>query len=222
MDTAVGLVSAYLQLNGYFVQTEVPILERVGAPATPRFEQTTDIDILAVRFPSSVHLGPPRESERWAGIVEVDPALESPPDRMDVVIGEVKEGEARLNPNLRTPAVLEAVLWHTGGCMERDLERVAADLVERGEAETTHCNGGTQLIRLVAFGGAPPHRPGPFHVVRLGGVLRFLRETVARNAEVFKVVDAKDPAMGMILLAGKLLPELQSREEARPSADESR
>ena len=71
METAVDLVSIYLQLNGYFVQTEVPVVQRVPgcADEAARFEQVTDVDILAVRFPSLAHLEEPREREEWAGTV---------------------------------------------------------------------------------------------------------------------------------------------------------
>lgn len=206
MDTAVGLVSAYLQLNGYFVQTEVPILERVEEEP-PRFRQTTDIDVLAVRFPSSAHLGEPRERARWAGIVTVDPSLGSPEQEMDVIIGEVKEGQSRMNPNLRTATVLEATLWHTGGCTGEDLEETVGRLLETGEAQTTHCHGGTQRIRLIAFGGTRPDEPkANYRVVPLEDILGFLRETVAENEEIFKVIDTKDPALGMLLLTWRLGP----------------
>lgn len=205
MDTAVSLVTAYLQLNGYFVQTEVPIVERLEEDP-PRFRQTTDIDVLAVRFPSSVHLGSPAASGQWATIVGVDPGLESPEQEMDVIIGEVKEGQTRLNPNLTRPAVLEAALWHSGGCMGQDLEKVARELRETGEASAEHCHGGRQRIRLVAFGGTRPQggKEG-CHVVPLEDVFGFLKRTVSERPEVFGVIDAKDPALGMILLRWKVV-----------------
>lgn len=206
MDTAVALVSAYLRLNGYFVQTEVPILERVAGDP-PRFRQTTDIDILAVRFPTSAHLRAPRESEHRAGIVAVDPALGSPPEEMDVIIGEVKEGQSRLNPNLATAAVLKAALWHTGGCTPDRLDGTVRSLLETGEARTTHCNGGRQRVRLVAFGGTRPDEPkANYRVVPIADVLAFLRETVARNHQVFKAIHAKDAALGLLVLTWRLSP----------------
>lgn len=203
MDIAVDLVSAYLQLNGYFVKPEVPVLSRVEGAA--RFRQTTDIDILAVRFPSAVHLQPPRERTHWAGLVAVDPELEAPAEEMDVLIAEVKEGRSRLNPALQTGEVLEAALWHSGGCMPADIEATVASLLETGEARAEHCHGGVQRIRLLAFGGTRPDEDkSQYRVVPLADVLDFLRRTIAGNPEVFGVIDVDDSALGMLLLLDKM------------------
>lgn len=203
MDIAVDLVSAYLQLNGYFVKPEIPVLARVEDAA--RFRKTTDIDILAVRFPSAVHLVAPGERTHWAGLVAVDPALEAPEEEMDVVIGEVKEGQSRLNPPLRTREVLEAALWHSGGCMPADIDATVTSLLDTGEARAEHCHGGVQRIRLVAFGGTRPDEEKPhYRVVPLLDVLAFLRRTIADNPEVFGVLDVDDSALGMLLLLDKM------------------
>ncbi|MEZ6317235.1 MAG: hypothetical protein R3B49_00575 [Phycisphaerales bacterium] len=47
MDTAVSIVRAYLQANGYFTMTEVPVIEATGTVV----RSATDLDVLAVRFP---------------------------------------------------------------------------------------------------------------------------------------------------------------------------
>lgn len=204
MDATVGLVSAYLQLNGYFVQTEVPVVERFQRDP-PRFQQTTDIDLLAVRFPSSVHRSDPSESERWAGLVEIDPALGAPERQMDVLIGEVKEGQVRLNPNFTSVTVLRSALWHTGGCTSEDLDAVVRSLQSNGVAEAEHCHGGSQRIRIVGFGGAPPEEAADsYRVVLLSDVLSFMERTIRENHEVFKVVDYSHPALSMLLLRSKL------------------
>lgn len=199
MDTAVGLVTAYLQLNGYFVQTEVPVVRRIGEEP-PRFEQATDIDVLAVRFPSRVHQRPPVESEHWAGIVAVDASLGAPADEMDVIIGEVKEGPTRLNPNLTSREVLECALYHTGGCLPEDIRDLTGRLIDTGEATATHCHGGRQVIRLVAFGGTDPEEARSYKVVTLEQILAFLRRTTRDNDAVFRVIDSKDPVLSLILL----------------------
>lgn len=204
MDTAVALVNAYLQMNGYFVQTEVPVVDRVEDDP-PRFRQTTDIDLIAVRFPTTGHRKPPAERERWAGIVSVDEALGAPANRTDVIIGEVKEGSSRLNERLRSVPVLRAAAWHTGGCELEDLDRVARELHETGEAEAVHCDGGTQRFRLVSFGGTrPDEEPTGYDVVPLEDVLGFLERTLRENTDVFKVVDFKDPVVALLALRHKL------------------
>jgi len=204
METAVNLVSIYLQLNGYFVQTEVPVVQRV-TDDPERFEQVTDVDILAVRFPSMAHLEEPRDREEWAGTVALDPNLGAPRDKIDVILGEVKEGASRLNPRLLEPKILRAAVRHTGGCMPGDLERIVEDLIEQGEAVAIHCNGGAQAIRLVAFGGSRPDPDGRnFRIMPLADILAFLREVIEDNEEVFKVITTKNSALSMIMLMNKL------------------
>ena len=204
MDTAVDLVSAYLQLNGYFVQTEIPVVKRVEEDP-PRFEQLTDIDVLAVRFPSAVHPPAPIESDHWAGVVAVDTALNAPEDEMDVIIGEVKEGRSRLNPNLVSGAVLEAALRHAGGCMPADVGSTVEQLLQCGEARALHCHGGVQRIRLVAFGGTRPDEPKrKYRVIPLADVIAFVQRTIDANRAVFSAITPHDPALGMIMLMAKL------------------
>lgn len=49
MDTAVALVQAYLNVNGYFTVTEYPVMEAYAEwPA----RTATDLDLLAFRFRS--------------------------------------------------------------------------------------------------------------------------------------------------------------------------
>jgi len=204
MDTAVRLVTSYLQLNGYFVQTEVPVLERTGERPL-RFEARTDLDVLAVRFPSRGQEEPPLERRYWAGVVCLDPELHAPADEMDVIIGEVKEGRSRLNPNLTSPEVLKAALSHTGGCMPAEIDHLVDDLLADGEARARHCHGGIQRLRLVAFGGTrPDDAPADYRVIPLRHVLGFLREVMADNEAVFKVIEARDPTLGTLMLQHKL------------------
>lgn len=207
METAVDLVSIYLQLNGYFVQTEVPIVQRVRGDAEhpERFEQVTDIDILAVRFPSLAHLEEPRDRKEWAGTVALDPNLGAPKEKIDVILGEVKEGASRLNPRLMEPKILRAAVRHTGGCMPGDLERIVEDLIEQGEAVAVHCNGGAQIIRLLAFGGTRPKPDGKnFRVMPLADTLEFLQRVIKDNEEVFKVITTKNSALSMLMLMNKV------------------
>ena len=52
MDTAVALVQAYLNVNGYFTVVEYPVLEAYrGGHA----RSVTDLDVLAFRFPHAGH-----------------------------------------------------------------------------------------------------------------------------------------------------------------------
>lgn len=112
MDNAVALVQAYLQVNGYFTVTEYPVLEA----ARHGIEAATDLDVLAFRFPGAGQIVPakPGGRERW--LAQTDSALACPVDRVDMLIGEVKEGRAEINRAARDPEVLRAVLVRFGCC----------------------------------------------------------------------------------------------------------
>ena len=52
MDTAVALVQAYLNANGYFTVVEYPVVEALrNQPA----RSVTDLDVLAFRFAGAGH-----------------------------------------------------------------------------------------------------------------------------------------------------------------------
>ncbi len=112
MAVSVSLVRAYLELSGYFVLTELPVraLQRDLAV------DVTDLDIVAVRFPHrrTVHRqGGDEPLDLYLGL---DPALGTDEEGVDVIIGEVKEGRARLNPGLRRVATIAFALRRLGCC----------------------------------------------------------------------------------------------------------
>lgn len=110
MDNAVALVQAYLHVNGYFTVTEYPVIETMGKG---RYEMTTDLDVLAFRFPGAGRLITGKgKTELFAP----DPALNCPKDSADMLVGEVKEGKARLNRGVRDPRVLQIMLSRFGCC----------------------------------------------------------------------------------------------------------
>lgn len=97
MDTAVGLVKAYLELGCYFVLAELPV--RVAEGGT--YRDITDLDIIAVRFPHPPVVLPQRVARPLDVFLGSDPVLGGFETGVDVIVGEVKEGRARLNPALR-------------------------------------------------------------------------------------------------------------------------
>src|SRR6516225_2434972 len=148
MDTAVALVQAYLHMNGYFTVVEFPVLEAMrAAPA----RTVTDLDILAFRFPRA-QTDVIRREGRQRVVVDAscvpDPVLGCPPDRPDMIVGEVKEGAARFNDAARDPAVLAVALARFGCCGADHAADVARQLIADGRAETP--DGHT--VRMVAFG----------------------------------------------------------------------
>lgn len=115
MDTAVALVQDYLSVNGYFSVVEYPVLEayRDGSARS-----VTDLDVLAVRFSGAGHevIRGKGRSPMGGHEFEPDPALRSPPDRADMIVGEVKEGPAPFNSATRDPEVLGVALARFGCC----------------------------------------------------------------------------------------------------------
>ena len=198
MDHAVGLVQAYLRLNGYFTVTEFPVvLPTAGAG----YRTVTDLDILAVRFPhvsaAASEANPPH---RGAGLTLSDPALAAPEDQPDMLIGEVKEGGAELNAGATNPEVVEAVLRRFGCCDESSAPQVVRELHRRGHAVLP--NG--HPARLVAFGSfADPGAGGRYLRVTHGHVLQFMERYIRTYWDRVRVGEAKDPAFGLLLLIEK-------------------
>jgi hypothetical protein len=100
MDSAVALVEAYLHANGYFTVTEYPIIEALDGGA---YRVATDIDVMAIRLPKAGRLIPGRGARRSKkrAVFEPDPVLRTTDRSVDLLIGEVKEGQAILNEGAR-------------------------------------------------------------------------------------------------------------------------
>ena len=131
MDAAVGIVEAYLRVNGYFTVTEYPVLEAVRDGG---FRTATGLDILAFRFPGPGRLMGFEESGRSSNAegrrFAVDAHLGGKPDEADMLIGEVKEGHAELNAVARDPAVLRAALTRFGCCRPQEVSAVVHTLLQ--------------------------------------------------------------------------------------------
>lgn len=117
MDHAVAIVEAYLQINGYFTVAEYPVIEALGKR---RYTAATDVDILAIRFAGAGRMVP----GPGAGFAfEPDPAFGIGGAQADMLIGEVKEGRAELNPAALDPDVLQVALTRFGCCPRSTLQR---------------------------------------------------------------------------------------------------
>jgi hypothetical protein len=199
MDHAVSLVQAYLQLNGYFTSAEYPIIAAAGRNG---FRTITDIDVLAFRFPSglpSPTMSRRKKTPQGLDTSELDPGLGAPPDSIDMIIGEVKEGRVGINSGVRDPEVLRAVISRLGDA-EVDTGSVVRDLLDRGVARLPS----GFMIRLVAFGAFPPGSPvPPCRIVSLGHVLQFLQGYVRKHWNVLRHLQFKDPAFGFLMTMEK-------------------
>ena len=195
MDHAVSLVQAYLQLNGYFTSAEYPVMEHVGRSG---FRSVTDIDVLAFRFPTSSQ-SLVASDHSWRSQDETDPGLAVPRDRIDMVIGEVKEGKVGINTGAIDPAVLRTVLLRFG-CVPDDVETLLDGL--RSEGSVVMPSG--YQIRLVAFGAMPPGgEVPPCRIISLGHVLKYLQDYVRQNWKMLRHCQFKDPAFGFLMTLEK-------------------
>lgn len=196
MDHAVSLVQAYLQLNGYFTSAENPVV--AASSGSRRYRTVTDIDLLAFRFPPD---GQAAEGSTLSagGVAQPDAGLDIPEGRVDMIIGEVKEGRVNFNTSATDPDVLRTVMarfGHGGAEVEDVVEAI------RSRGEFTMSNG--HQVRLVAFGAMPPgDEVPPCRIISLGHVLNYLHDYVRRNWAMLRQCQFKDPALGFLMTLEK-------------------
>lgn len=208
MDTSVGLVQAYLHVNGYFTVAEYPLLE-AGRGGAAR--NVTDVDILAFRFPGAGReTGASGRSSVRGVVYAPDPHLGCPPESADMIIGEVKEGRARFNPASRNPRVLGGALARFGCCMPEHVSGMVQELLRNGR--TTTRDG--HVLRMVAFGMAGAAHAGRWTVVPLDHVVAFLRRHLHDHWGVLRHAQLKDTTLGLLAL-------LEKAAAAPPPADDS-
>jgi hypothetical protein len=212
MDHAVALVQAYLQVNGYFTVTEFPVLDA----SSHGYRTATDLDILAFRFAGAGPLVPPLPAARGktAPVAGPDPALGITAGEPDMLIGEVKEGRAALNPAARDPAVLRAALTRFGCCASHAAGAVVEELLRHGEA-TTPCG---HRVRLVAFGSTTSPDTRSCTVVSMGHVVQYLQEYLRSHWEAVGHTELKDPALGFLTLLEKARQGSPTSAESSPIA----
>jgi hypothetical protein len=191
MDHAVALVETYLRVNGYLTVTEFPVIDSIGGS----YRATTDLDVLAFRFPGA--------GARWSrqadGNRHVDPELAVPVDAADMIIAEVKEGKATLNHAGADPQVLQAALARFGCCKTHDAEAAVRELIRRGRAQT-HCGHTVRLVVFAALAeGSHPH----FQFVSLAHVAQFLHDYICEHWEAVRAAQFKDPVFGLFVALEK-------------------
>jgi len=195
MDNAVALVQSYLRVNGYFTVTEYPIIE---ASRDTDYRTATDTDILALRFPSTARMIPSKghRASTLDDQLLPDPALDCPLDKVDMIVGEVKEGRAELNKSARKREVLAAVLTRFGCCHPDMVTDVVDTLAKKSHALTPDGH----VVRLVAFGKAPDTVAGSRHykIVPMDHVVQFLQDYLDRNWGILHHAQFKDPVLGFL------------------------
>ncbi|MEX2283437.1 MAG: hypothetical protein WEE89_13220 [Gemmatimonadota bacterium] len=197
MDNAVGLVQAYLRLNGYFTVTEHPV---IAMGRDGRYRTATDLDVLAFRFPRAGRLVPGRGRSGDEEHMVVDKALNVQADQPDMLVGEVKEGRAVLNDAASDPGVLRTVLVTFGCCPRADVPRIAKSLLRDGHAVLPDGHH----IRTAVFASVTADADTSRHlVISLGHVVKFLRSYIEEHWEVMRQAESKDPAFGFLMMLAK-------------------
>lgn len=195
MDPAVALVQAYLQLNGYLTVAEFPIV----AGGADGGEAITDVDLIAVRFPLAQPLG-----AGPAHAVRPDSALRLTDDAMDLLICEVKEGKARVNPNLSRADTLRATFERIGCCAPDDVNHHVEALLRRGSAEMEHPAGPRCHARVAVFagrGGDPRRAPV---VISLAHAAREISRFLQEHREALHAMRLTQPALAHLHLLEKV------------------
>lgn len=208
MDTSVALAVAYLQLNGYFALTELPVqlAERQG------YRTATDVDVLAVRLPHAAETVPSKRPHTLDLLLGQDPVLENDQSRTEVLVVEVKRGHGAINRSLHDPAVLRFALRRTGCCPTEMIEAHAVTLAREGALETSSPAGHPCRIRIAAFAAEPVALPGVL-CIGLGHCLEFIRDRLGRYEDELRGAYFRDPVLNLVGLVDSLSPTTEVMKE---------
>lgn len=169
----------------------------------------TDIDVLAVRFPHA-QLWVPGDGVPGQELGR-DRALDIDAESMQLIIGEVKEGKARINRSALRPKVLETVVRRFG-CCEEHPRRIAQMILENGVVETS-VSGMPCKVRLIVFGGVQDElHSSRYTCIPLRHVIEYASEYVSRYGDVFRSAEIKDEGLSLMALMSKLGIQLAGGE----------
>jgi len=199
MDIAVNLVENYLRLNGYMTLSELEVQRR---DKDGKFRSVTDIDIMAIRFPGDIYLGDPHAAEDYELLLVDDPVLALEDNTIDVIVGEVKQGQAEFNPGIKDGGVLHTMLRRVGWVYEGGVDDVIATLQERGIHRAPSRGGATVRTRLVAFGRS---RQSNLNTISLSHIVTTLLAFLDEHEDAFRPIQFREPApafLSLLLKAG--------------------
>ena len=117
-----------------------------------------------------------------------------------MIVGEVKEGRARLNDALRSPLVLEVALTRFGCCSPDHVSDITRELLSTGHVHTP----GGHAIRVIAFGDSTgDHQSEPWITIPMRHVVTFLRSYLHAHWPVLRHAQIRDPVLGVLALIEK-------------------
>jgi hypothetical protein len=129
-----------------------------------------------------------------------DPVLDLPEDTVDVIIGEVKQGEAVFNPGLTDHHTLHTVLQRVAWLYEDGVHQVARDLEKHLVCYQTDPSDRKVRTRLVAFGRSPVNN---LHTISLTHVFNTMIGQFEEYGDALRAAQFKNPAAALIRLLVK-------------------
>jgi hypothetical protein len=211
MDVSTQLVRAYLHVNGYFTATDYPLVESLHEGAS---RMITDVDMLAVRLQRSVnaesatHTSHGRNQIHGLMVSAPDTALGAPDEQTDMIIAEIKQGRAQVNPAAHKQRVVAAALTRFGCCGAGEAAALAETLLQKGRAQS----GQGHVVRMILFASSGGRAPRGWHWIHIDHVFRFLDEYLLSEGRKLGGVDLHDPALAWLRLLHKSGLQLQKRE----------
>jgi len=199
MDNAVTLVRAYLQLNGYFVVTEYPLVEM---DEQKKMRTVTDIDILAFRFAHTGRMISSSESPQIEKQIHIpDEILIPEGNQPDMLIAEVKEGYAKENRNMFQKDALKSVLTRFGCCTPGEFNDLYDTFSNTGKAELPSGH----FLRSVVFGSKAPAQKKSFvsKFISLHHVINYLNRYIEKHWDYFRTANFRDPALSFLVTLKK-------------------
>lgn len=214
MDIGVSLVEAYLRLCGYLTLSEFGVQGRAPEGG---FESITDVDVMGLRLPGDVYAAEIEGPDARLLLIE-DPVLRLEPGVVDVLIGEVKQGEAQFNPGLRRREVLHSLLRRVEWLYAEPMETVVGDLIARHLRVSPARGGGEIRTRLVAFGRSAHC---DLHTISHAHIIEAMVGFLSGLGEAFHPAQFHEPAPAMLNLLVKQGLRLGWATEAGSAPDGS-
>lgn len=199
VDAASGLVDAYLHLNGYLTLSEwqIQAMNRHG-----QWETITDVDVLALRFPGDVYLADSHDLHVQSQLEVRGDLLMLEKGDIDVIIGEIKEGEAVFNPGLTRHETLHTVLHRLRWLYDHHgLDRVVHELSDRGTCFSPAPGGGRVRTRRVAFGQSAQLTE---NTIPIGRIVEELTELLADHDAMLRSAQFSNPVAATLKLLHKV------------------
>ena len=190
-------VENYLRVNGYLTLSEFEVQRRVKRG---HYKTVTDVDIMAVRFPGDVFIGDPHHDGEAELLLIEDPTLQLEGTMIDVVIGEVKQGQAELNANIKDHAVLHTMLHRIEWLYGVPLTEVIKGLQRKSIHTAPSCGKGDIRTRLVAFGRSDVL---DMNTISLSHIVRTMIGFMVDHEDALKPIQFKEPAPAMLRLLMK-------------------